>query len=188
VGADSRTTLLLHRAAQGDVGAADELLPIVYAELHRLARGYMRDERAQHTLQPTALVHEAWMRLFGAPDPAWNDRMHFVAVAARAMRQVLVDHARRRGADKRGGGMTREPLDSAVALFEGRGADLVELDEALQNLRDLDPDLGRIVELRFFGGATNAEIAGILAVSTRTVERGWRTAQAWLRVRLETRA
>jgi len=188
VSAQPATTLLLRKAAGGDSAAADQLLPLVYGELHRLALGYMQDERRQHTLQPTALIHEAWMKLIGDPRPQWNDRAHFVALAARAMRQVLVDHARRRDSDKRGGGAVREPLDATLELYEQRGASLLDLDSTLEKLHGLDEELARIVELRFFGGASNEEIASVLGVSTRTVERGWKTAQAWLRAELERSA
>jgi RNA polymerase sigma factor (TIGR02999 family) len=176
MGADPATTMLLRRASAGDPRASEELLPLVYGELHRLALSF---------LQPTALIHEAWMRLIGDPSPQWNDRAHFVALAARAMRQVLVDHARRRDADKRGGGAVREPLDAALELFEERSTNLLDLDSVLEKLRGLDPQLARIVELRFFGGASNEEIASALGTSTRTVERGWKLAQAWLRSELE---
>jgi RNA polymerase sigma factor (TIGR02999 family) len=185
MGADPATTMLQRRASAGDPRASEELLPLVYGELHRLALSFMQDERRQHTLQPTALIHEAWMRLIGDPSPQWNDRAHFVALAARAMRQVLVDHARRRDADKRGGGAVREPLDAALELFEERSTNLLDLDSVLEKLRGLDPQLARIVELRFFGGASNEEIASALGTSTRTVERGWKLAQAWLRSELE---
>ena len=178
----SKTTLLLRRIESGDREAGAELLELVYGELRDLAAGYMAGERAAHTLQPTALVHEAWVRLMGA-EGAWKDRAHFVGFAALAMRRVLVDHARRRRAEKRGGGR-REPLDTVVAVFEERGADLVALGEALERLEALDPELARIVERRFFAGATNAEVAADLGVSERTVERGWSTARAWLRAEL----
>jgi len=184
--AGARTTLLLGRIESGDRAAGEELLGLVYGELRDLARTYMANERAGHTLEPTALVHEAWLRLMGAeaPGPGWADRAHFVGVAALAMRRVLVDHARRRAAEKRGGAARREPLDLLVETFESRGADLVALGEALERLEALDPELARIVERRFFAGATNAEVALDLGVSERTVERGWSTARAWLRAEL----
>jgi RNA polymerase sigma factor (TIGR02999 family) len=178
------TTLLLKRMASGDSGAADELFPMLYGELHSLARGYMAGERRHHTLQPTALIHEAWLRLFG-PDPQpYQNRGHFVGVAARAMRRVLIDHARKRGAEKRGGEAERLPLDVALDLFEDSGPDLLVLDEALERLAGFDPELSRMVELRYFGGVSAAEIAEGLGVSTRTVERGLKTAQAWLRAEM----
>jgi RNA polymerase sigma factor (TIGR02999 family) len=180
----ARTTLLLRRIGSGDRAAGEELLELVYGELRGLAGAYMAQERAEHTLEPTALVHEAWMKLMGAEPFEWAGRAHFVGVAAIAMRRVLIDHARRRTAEKRGGGAQREPLDLLVATFESRGADLVALGEALDRLDGLDPELARIVERRFFAGATNAEVAADLGVSERTVERGWSTARAWLRAEL----
>src|SRR5262249_31683920 len=146
---------------------------------------YMSGERAHHTLQPTALIHEAWLRMLGERSSEWNDRAHFLALAARAMRQVLIDHARRRDAGKRGGGEQRLALDAALEVYARRGPDLLVLEEALARLEQLDPQLGRIVELRFFGGASNEEAAVGLGVSTRTIERGWKTAQAWLRAELD---
>jgi RNA polymerase sigma factor (TIGR02999 family) len=184
-----QTTLLLRRAAGGDAGAADELLPLVYDELRELAGRYMAAERAQHTLQPTALINEAWLRMLGErttgeQTPAWQNRAHFVGLAARAMRQVLIDHARRRDACKRGGGEQRLPLDAALDVYSESGPDLLVLEEALSKLETLDPQLVRIVELRFFAGADNQDAAAALGVSTRTIERGWKTAQAWLRAEL----
>ncbi len=180
-----QTTLLLRRMDEGDPQAAERLLGLLYGELHEVARGFMGGERAEHTLQPTALVHEAWLRLAGGEHPSFADRAHFVAVAARAMRRILIDHARKRGAQKRGGKGTREALDEALLAYEQRGeADLLALHEALEELEGLDPQLVRIVEQRFFAGATNAEVARALGVSERTVERGWKTARAWLHGRL----
>jgi RNA polymerase sigma factor (TIGR02999 family) len=178
------TTMLLRRLAGGDQRAAEELLPLVYGDLHELAAAYMSGEREQHTLQPTALIHEAWLRLVAADQRGFENRAHFFALAARAMRQVLIDHARRRGAEKRGGRLERVPIDAALELYSEGGPDLVVLDEALRRLEALDPELVRIVELRFFAGASNPEIAAALGVSTRTVERGWKTAQSWLREEL----
>jgi RNA polymerase sigma factor (TIGR02999 family) len=180
----AQTTLLLRRVASGDAGAANELMPLVYAELRGLAVRYMSGERPQHTLQPTALIHEAWMRMLGGPSNEWSNRSHFIALAARAMRQVLIEHARRRGADKRGGGEERLALDAALEVYERSGPDLLVLEEALANLERIDPQLVRIVELRFFAGASNEEAAEALGVSTRTIERGWKTAQTWLRAEL----
>lgn len=181
-----RTTQLFRRLGAGDGSVADELLSAVYDELRSLARACMARERAEHTLQPTALVHEAWLRIVGDDAPRFVDRAHFVGIAGRAMRRVLVDHARRRDADKRGGAAAeREPLDEALIAFESRAFDLLTLSEALERLEALDPQLVRIVEQRFFAGASNAEIAASLGVSERTVERGWSTARAWLRSQLE---
>ena len=179
------TALLLRRMDQGDAEASEQLLGLVYGELHELARGFMGGERGEHTLQPTALVHEAWLRLHGDDTPEFADRAHFMALAARAMRRILIEHARRRDAQKRGGGsVAREPLDEALAAYEHRSADLLALDEALEELEELDPQLVCIVEQRFFAGATNGEVAQVLGVSERTIERGWKTAKAWLRTRL----
>jgi RNA polymerase sigma factor (TIGR02999 family) len=142
----------------------------------------MRDQGPHHTLQPTALVHEAWMRLTGGH---FIDREHFAAVAAKAMRSVLVDHARRRGTLKRGGGRVRAELDGVLALFHERSPDLLALDDALRRLGENDPELARIVELRFFGGLSIEETARVLASSTASVTRGWRVARMWLVRELE---
>ncbi len=182
----TQATVLLRRLNHGDRAAADELLPLVYDELHRLAERFMGGERSAHTLQPTALVHEAYLRLVDGAGDDWEDRRHFLGVAARAMRNVLVDHARTRGALKRGGDYERVPLDDALALYEDRVPDMLSLDEALQQLERLDDQLGSIVELRFFGGLSNVEAGKVLGVSTRSVERGWSTARAWLRAALAT--
>ncbi|MEQ1894955.1 MAG: ECF-type sigma factor [Planctomycetota bacterium] len=179
-----RTTALLHRVAEGDSNAANELLALVYEELHRLAGSFLAGERRDHTLQPTALVHEAWLRMNGGAPQAWQNRAQFVAVAARAMRRVLLDHARRRAAQKRSGSGERVPLDDTIEVFERGGVDLLALNEALGRLELLDPELVRLVELRYFAGASNEEAALALGVSTRTVERGWSTARAWLRAEL----
>jgi RNA polymerase sigma-70 factor (ECF subfamily) len=176
----NRPTLLLQRLNDGDSAASEELLKIVYAELHGLARRAMAREPGGHTLQPTALLNEAWMRLFDSASSDWQGHSHFLGVAARAMRSILVDHARRRGAEKRGGDRVRMDLSEAVASFEERGTDLVVLDEALEELAEVDPELARIVELRFFGGLKHPEIAKVLDSSLRSVERGWSTARAWL--------
>lgn len=184
-------TILLRRLEAGEEAAADELLPLVYERLHELARGYMQDERREHTLQPTALVHEAWLRLERAPeswltDPTTVDRNLFFGVAARAMRRILVDHARRRRASKREGQAARVPLDDALENVEGPAGDLVALDEALERLADRDAELSRLVELRFFGGLSVREVAEVLKVSHRRVERGWSTARLWLRRELSS--
>lgn len=175
---------LLQRLASGDEAAANELLPLVYDELYSLARHYMAREKAHHTLQATALVHEAWLRLANDSTPPWENRDQFVAIAARAMRRVLVDHARRRDARKRSGSSERLPFEALLELYEESGPPLVELDEALARLAAFDAQLAKLVELRFFFGASNEDIARALNVSTRTVERGWKTAQAWLRAEL----
>lgn len=175
---------LLHAAGEGSAAAIDALLPKVYEELRSLASSYLNRERADHTLQPTALVHEAYLRLLGQRTVGWKDRAQFLSAAAIVMRRILVDHARRRNAAKRGGKVARTPLDDAVTGFEERAIDLVALDEALTALTEIDPRKGRIVELRFFAGLTAEEAARIIGVNVRTVEREWTVARAWLRSQL----
>ncbi len=175
---------LLRAAQSGNRGAVEQLLPIVYAEMRRLASAYLREERSGHTLQPTALVHEAFIKLVGQESPGWRDAGQFFGVAAQAMRRILVDHARTKKAAKRGGGRSATPLDETVNLLEERALDLVALDEALTELRDLDERKGRVVELRFFAGLTIEDTAQALGVTTRTVERDWTLAKAWLRGRV----
>ncbi len=179
-----QATVLLRRLNDGDRGAAAELLPMVYDELKRLAGRYMQGEASSHTLQATALVHEAYLRLIDAPKAGWESRGHFISVAATAMRHVLVDHARAKKAEKRGGGRPKVCLEEALVLYEERAVDLIALDEALEQLEQLDAQLARIVDLRFFGGLSNAEVAAVTDASLRSVERGWVTARAWLRKRL----
>jgi len=177
-----RTTQLLNRLREGDSSAAEELLPAIHAQLHAIARGQMKSQRSDHTLQPTALVNEAWLRLCGAPsDEPWESRAQFVRVAAVAMRRILVDHARRRGALKRQRGEERVLLDEVVEEIESRAHDLVKLDAALEKLEQLDGELARIVELRFFAGLSVPEAGRVLELSAPTVQRRWRTARAWLR-------
>lgn len=177
-------TRLLQQWRTGDAAALEALTPLVYGELRRLAERQMRCERPDHTLQATALVHEAYLRLAGPASPDWQDRAHFFAVAARLMRRILVDHARARRFAKRGGGAVRVSLDEAAALWEERAGDLVALDEALERLGALDPLGQRIVELRFFGGLSVEESAEALGVSPAAVKRGWRSARAWLHAEL----
>lgn len=181
-------TTLLQRLGAGDSSAGDALLGLVYDELHRLAQAALRAERKDHTLQATALVHEAWLRLVGTQAFDARGRAHFFGAAARSMRQILVDHARSRGAVKRGGAATRLPLDEALLLWEERALDLLGLDEALGRLAAHDERLARIVELRFFAGCEMAEVAAQLGVSVPTVERSWRLARAWLRAELDPQA
>jgi RNA polymerase sigma factor (TIGR02999 family) len=169
---------LLVRWRDGDQGALQALLPLVYDELKRLARNYLRNERPGHTLQSTALVHEAYLRLVQSPLQLQN-RTHFFAVAARLMREILVDHARSRRAAKRDY-RCKITLDRAVALPQKRDVDLLALDDALDELSRLDPRQGRIVELRFFGGLSIDETSEILGISPATVKREWTTARAWL--------
>lgn len=176
--ADTPVTDLLAAASRGESGAVDQLLPLLYQELRALARGRLARERGDHTLTPTALVHEAYLRLVGGSLPALRDRNHFLAIAAIAMRRVLVDHARGLARDKRGGGLAR------VSLGEGMGAaeppQLLELDLALTRLARLDPDMARVVELRWFGGLEVEEVASVLELSPRTIARRWTQARAWL--------
>ncbi|MEE8169661.1 MAG: sigma-70 family RNA polymerase sigma factor [Phycisphaerae bacterium] len=173
-------TALLGSASGGDQNALAELLSVVYEELRKLAAGKMRVEPANHTLQPTALVHEAFLRLVGQEKVNWRDRTHFFGVAAEVMRRVLVDHARKRKSAKRGGGRPRIQLDEALVLFETHSADLLELDEALKQLAELDPQQARIVELRFFGGLSIKQTSDLLGISQSAVDRGWRISRAWL--------
>jgi RNA polymerase sigma factor (TIGR02999 family) len=172
-------TRILQAASLGDKVAADRLLPLVYDELRALAAGVLRGQRKGHTLEPTALVHEAYLKLVDQTAP-WEGRSHFFGVAAKAMRSILVDHARARKAEKRGGARERVPLDAAVVWFEERSLDLLALDEALERLAALDPAAARLVELRFFAGLTIEETARTLGVSTATVERDWALTRAWL--------
>jgi len=172
---------LLRAWSDGDQRAIQALTPIVYDELHRLARHYMRRERSGHSLQATALVNEAYMRLADYARMRWRDRAHFFAVSAQVMRRILVDHARRRNV-KRGRGVRHVSLDDVVVVAPGEdaGADLIALDEALVGLARLDPRKAQIVEMRFFGGLTVEEIGDVLKVSTGTIKRDWRAAKAWL--------
>ena len=174
-------TLILGRARAGDETARGELLALVYDELRRVATGLMRRERTDHTLSPTAVVHEAVIRLLGDAvlDKA-ADRGFLFASAARAMREVLIDHARRRAAGRRGGGRRRVPLDAVVDYFEGQGLDLVAVHEALDRLAERDERQAQVMTLRYFGGMTVPEVAAALGVSVVTVERDWRVARAWL--------
>ena len=179
--ADGDVTALLRAWSGGDPTAIQALTPIVYAELHRLARGYMRRERAGHSLQASALVNEAYLRLTDYTRMQWRDRAHFFAVSAQLMRRILVEHARRHNV-KRGKGFQRVSLDDAVAVDGGEEADtdLVALDEALVALARIDPRKVQIVEMRFFGGLSVEEIGEVLQVSTGTIKRDWRAAKAWL--------
>ena len=173
-------TKLLAEASGGDQAALDALLPKVYQELRRLADHYLRSERPDHTLQATALVHEAYVRLVDQTHISWENRAHFFSVAAQVMRNILVDHARGHNAQKRGGGEPRLSLDEAVSFFEQRDVSLVSLDEALNTLHELDPRQARVVELRFFGGLTTEEIAEVLKITPGAVRYDWRMAKAWL--------
>lgn len=172
-------TRLLVDLQRGADGAADQLVPLVYGELHKLAVHYMRAERGDHTLQPTALVHEAYMRLVDQRNASWQNRSHFFGIAAQAMRRILVDHARRKRAGKREGG-DRVTLDESVAEAPQRSVDLIALDDALNKLAALDPRQARVVELRFFGGLDIEQAAESLGISPATVKRDWTFARAFL--------
>jgi RNA polymerase sigma-70 factor (ECF subfamily) len=184
----SGVTELLRAWSGGDSGALDALLPLVEAELRRLASGYMARERAGHTLQTTALVNEAFVRLVDARGIRWQDRAHFLGVTARLMRRVLVDHARVRGYKKRGGGAARIELDEGIAVTPALDLDIVALDRALDALAAVDLRKSRVVEMRFFGGLSVEETAQILAVSADTIKRDWRIAKLWLLRELEGEA
>jgi RNA polymerase sigma-70 factor (ECF subfamily) len=173
-------TDLLEAVNSGSQSARDELIAVVYDELRRLANSYLRGERADHTLQPTALVHEAYLRLVGQDTVRWQNRDHFIGVAATMMRRVLVDHARRHNRDKRGGGCIKLSLTEADSFTKSDDMDFVALDVALEKLAKDHPQESLTVELRFFGGLSIAEAARVLEVSESTVERDWRFARAWL--------
>jgi RNA polymerase sigma factor (TIGR02999 family) len=173
-------TALLTDWSRGDATALEQLLPLVYSELRRIAARQLRGERANHTLQPTALVHEVYLRLVDQRQVDWQDRAHFLGVAAQTMRRILVDHARRHGARKRGDGVQCVCIDDAKDLAAAQELPLLALDHALGRLAAVDPELARIVELRAFGGLTIDEAAHVLKVSPSTAKRDWRTAKAWL--------
>ncbi len=173
-------TQLLLDWNSGDEEALAQLMPLVYDELHRLAEGYMRRERRGHTLQPTALVNEAYLKLIDQNRVQWRNRAHFFGVAAQLMRRVTMLHVRHLRAAKRGGEAQRVSFDEALVVSEARATDLLEVDRALDRLAALEPRTARVVELRFFGGLTTEEAAEVLAISPRTVKREWRLARAWL--------
>src|SRR6266436_4980346 len=177
---------LLVAWGNGDEAARDELMPLVYEELHRLAHQHMNRERPGHTLQTSALVNEAFMRLVDQRDVHWQNRSHFFGLAAQMMRRILVDYARNRGYAKRGGDARQVSLDEAMIVSEERSAEVVALDEALNGLAEIDPRKSQIVELRFFGGLSIEETAAVLKVSPGTVMRDWTLAKAWLRKQMVT--
>jgi RNA polymerase sigma factor (TIGR02999 family) len=181
-------TRILKEATAGDDSAVNHLLPLVYDELRALAESYLKCERPDHTLQATALVHEAYVRLIKQEDVEWQNRAHFFAVAAQAIRRILVDHARGHERIKRGGRQERVQLDDDIAVLAERNLDLLALDEALQSLAQLHPRQALIVELRFFGGLSLKEVAAYLDVSPRTVDGDWAMARAWLRRELRAEA
>jgi RNA polymerase sigma factor (TIGR02999 family) len=176
-------TQLLQRLQHGDAAAVDLLIPLVYAELHDLAANYLKSERPNHTLQPTALVHEAYLKLVGQREVQWQNRSHFLGIAAQAMRRILVDYARRHRAAKRGGGPLIT-LQEGMLVEEAATLDLIAVNDALARLAELDERQARIVELRFFGGLKVEEIADLMEISTVTVKREWRFARAWFRCQL----
>jgi len=173
-------TQLLAAWGSGDKTAFDKLLPLVHAELRRIAQRQMRQERPGHTLQATALVNEAYLKLAGDQGLEWRDRAHFFAVCAQVMRHILIDHARSRGREKRGGGAIQVSLNDALIVADEQATDILALDEALSALEQMDPQKARVVELRYFAGLTVEETAEVLNTSPRTVRREWRRAKAWL--------
>ena len=173
-------TQLLAEWSEGNQAALDQLYPLVYNELRRLAHGYLRRERKGHTLQTTALINEAYLRLVDQKHVHWANRSHFFGISAQIMRRILIDHARRYDYAKRGGGAQRISLDEAAIVAKQRGRTLLLLDEALKSLAKIDPRRSQVVELRYFGGLNNEEIAGVLKISENTVMRDWNMARAWL--------
>ena len=174
-------TQLLLKWSQGDQGAIDELLPMVYRELHKIAHRYLNKERGEHTLQTTALVHEAYIKLIDQTRVEWQNRAHFFGIAAQAMRRILVDNARQRLAGKRGSGAEKISIeDNQIDISDEKASNLIELDFALKKLAELDPNKSRLVELRYFGGLSLEETAEVMGVSRPTVIRQWRLAKAWL--------
>ncbi len=178
-------TLLLNQLKDGDETVLDRLMPLLYDEMRHLAMRHFRGERPDHTLQPTALLNEAYLKLVEQRNQSWENRSHFLSVASTAMRRVLMHHAGRRNAEKRGGNRARVTLFEAASIFEEQAEDLVALDDALERLAEFDPQNAKIVELRFFCSLSNEETADVLGVSTRTVERGWRVARAWLKSQID---
>lgn len=175
----SEITQLLNDWSGGDEIALEQLMPLVYSELHRMARQYMNSQPSGHTLQPTALIHEMYVKLAGQDEQKWANRAHFFGVAAQAMRHILVDHARSRASRKRSGGQ-KVDLDEAMIVSDERNAGLVELDDALKRLSELDERKCRVVEMKYFGGLSNEEMAEVLNVTTKTVIRDWQFARTWL--------
>jgi RNA polymerase sigma-70 factor (ECF subfamily) len=185
--ASSHVTVLLRAWSDGDKAALEQLLPLVEAELRRLARTYMARERRAHTLQTTALINEAFLRLVDTKNVRWEDRAHFLGMSARLMRRVLVDHARARGYQKRGGGVQRVTLTDALLMAAEPSLNLIDLDRALEALAAVDARKAKVVELRFFGGLTVEETADVMHVSNDTIKRDWRLAKLWLLRDLEGR-
>jgi RNA polymerase sigma factor (TIGR02999 family) len=177
---------LLQAWGRGDLQARDDLMPVVYRELRRRAGAYLRGERQDHTLQPTALVHEAYMRLVGQERVAWQNRAHFFAIASQMMRRILVDYVREHQAAKRPGAGMRVVLDDRIGAAQPRACECIALDQALVELTHIDPRQGQIVELRYFGGLSEQDVAEVLSISRATVTREWQTARAWLYRRMTT--
>jgi RNA polymerase sigma factor (TIGR02999 family) len=175
-----KVSILLALWSDGDEAARDELIPLVYGELHKLAAHYMGKERKGNSLQATALVNEAYLRLVNQNEVRWQNRAHFFALASFVMRRILVDHARRRNFGKRGGGAQHVTLDEALMVSRQKAPEIIAVDEALTRLAEIDPRRSQVVELRYFGGMSNEEIAEVLEVSPITVRRDWTTARAWL--------
>ena len=173
-------TILLAKLTEGNQEAASELIPLVYSEMRRLAGAYMRRERGDHTLQPTALVNEAYLKLVEQRSVDWQSRSHFFGIAAQVMRRILVDHARGHMRDKRGGGQKPVPIDEALVFAPEQSEEFLKLNEALERLSKLDERQGKIVELRFFGGLTVEQTAELMGISPKTVKRDWSMAKAWL--------
>jgi RNA polymerase sigma-70 factor, ECF subfamily len=177
-------TQLLQSLNAGDRQAVDALVPLVYAELRKLAAHYLKGERGEHTLQPTALVHEAFLRLV-EQETAWQNRAHFFAMAANLMRRILVDYARGHSAEKRGGATEKISLEDAFVFVKEKPSEMIALDEALEELAKIDPRRSRVVELKFFGGLNHEEIAKVLGVHVNTVLRDWNLARAWLKTQMQ---
>ena len=175
---------LLRQWSMGDKAALDQLIELVYPELRKLARRHMGRESPTHTLQTSALINEAYLRLVDQQDTRWNNRAHFFSVAAQVMRHILIDHARKHHFAKRGAGAQHVPLDEVAIINQGRAAEFVALDDALNRLAAIDPRKSQIVELKFFGGLTVEEIAGVLKLSPITIKREWRSAKAWLHLEI----
>jgi RNA polymerase sigma factor (TIGR02999 family) len=178
--ASAEVTALLTQLVDGDPQAASRLVPLVYGELRQIAARFMRRERVDHTLQTTALVHEAYLKLVEQTPASWQNRAHFFAIAAQVMRHILIDHARGHAREKRGGGQPVIQFDEGLVFSPEQSSELLEVDAALQRLTELDPRQGKIVELRFFGGLTVDETAAVLRISPKTVKRDWSVAKAWL--------
>ena len=186
IGQTGAVSRLLKAWGRGDLQARDDLMPVVYRELRRRAGGYLRRERQDHTLQPTALVHEAYMRLVGQERVAWQNRAHFFAIASHMMRRILVDYAREHEAAKRPGAGVKVMLDDRIGAAQPRACEFIALDQALVELSHLDPRQGQIVELRYFGGLSEQDVGEVLSISRATVTREWQTARAWLYRRITT--